>query len=201
MIKNITVTISPAPLDICEAMRYLGYRTDADDAVKAELLAAFETLKGEMSYNAVYTELPIKLQADSVDFGIFKVSSHSLAKRLSGCSSAIIFAATLGLGADRIIKKYSATDPARALFLDAVANERIEALCDALCDNLRARCGETTARFSPGYGDLALEFQKPIFELLLPEKSIGLYLNDSLLMTPMKSVTAVVGICKKYDSN
>ncbi len=49
-------------------------------------------------------------------------------------------------------------------------------------------------RFSPGYGDLTLLAQKDIFAVLDCGKRIGLTLNDSLLMSPSKSVTAFVGI-------
>ena len=49
-------------------------------------------------------------------------------------------------------------------------------------------------RFSPGYGDLPLQAQRAIFDALQCHKEIGLYLNESLLMSPTKSVTAIVGI-------
>ena len=38
--------------------------------------------------------------------------------------------------------------------------------------------------------------QKDIFNLLNPAKNIGLSLSDSLLMTPSKAVTAIVGLGK-----
>ena len=44
------------------------------------------------------------------------------------------------------------------------------------------------------YGDLPLEVQTQFFQLLDCQRQIGLTLNDSLLMTPSKSVTAVFGI-------
>jgi len=53
-----------------------------------------------------------------------------------------------------------------------------------------------TSRFSPGYRDLPLTLQREIFTLLEPSRRIGLSLNASLLMSPSKSVTAIVGITK-----
>ncbi|MBO5857729.1 MAG: Vitamin B12 dependent methionine synthase activation subunit, partial [Clostridia bacterium] len=44
--------------------------------------------------------------------------------------------------------------------------------------------------------DLELTTQKDIFKILDCSKKIGLTLNDSLLMSPTKSVTAFVGIIK-----
>ncbi len=54
-------------------------------------------------------------------------------------------------------------------------------------------------RFSPGYGDLAIDAQKDIFALLDCERQIGLTLGDSLLMSPGKSVTAFAGIPRAAD--
>ena len=50
------------------------------------------------------------------------------------------------------------------------------------------------ARFSPGYGDLPLEFQREIFRALDVPRRIGVSLGSSCLMSPSKSVTAIVGI-------
>lgn len=49
-------------------------------------------------------------------------------------------------------------------------------------------------RYSPGYGDFALESQKEIFARLECAKRIGLTLTDTMLMVPFKSVTAVIGV-------
>ena len=51
-------------------------------------------------------------------------------------------------------------------------------------------------RFSPGYADIKLETQKIFFELLQCQKNIALTLNDSLIMSPEKSVTAFIGVKK-----
>ena len=42
-------------------------------------------------------------------------------------------------------------------------------------------------RFSPGYGDFALEYQKDIFRMLECEKRIGITLTEGNLMMPSKS--------------
>ena len=79
--------------------------------------------------------------------------------------------------------------------MQALGAERIEALCDAFCDSLISEKGVLLRpRFSPGYGDLPLEVQKDIFSLLECHKRIGVSLNESLLMSPSKSVTAFVGL-------
>lgn len=135
-----------------------------------------------------YTELPVEAAARSA----------SLSRRLDGCCAFVVFAATVGVGIDRYISKYAALSPARALLLQALGAERVESLCDTFCERLRARKAAdglvTLPRFSPGYGDFPLEAQTEIFRLLQPQKRIGLTLNESLSMSPSKSVTAIVGV-------
>lgn len=112
----------------------------------------------------------------------------------------IIFAATIGVGVDRLISKYSRLSPTKALCFQAIGAERVEALCDEFCNKMKTELekdGEKVKpRFSPGYGDLPLETQKMIFSLLDCPKRIGVTLGDTLLMSPSKSVTAFVGITR-----
>ena len=103
--------------------------------------------------------------------------------------------ATVGIALDRLIAKYSRISPAKALLLQALGAERIEALCDTFCDDIqKAHKIALKPRFSAGYGDLPLDTQNSIFGLLNLPKNIGLTLNDSMLMSPSKSVTAFIGI-------
>ena len=48
--------------------------------------------------------------------------------------------------------------------------------------------------FSPGYGDLPLDTQKELVQVLDMHRKIGVSLTDSCLMVPSKSVTAILGI-------
>ena len=91
--------------------------------------------------------------------------------------------------------KYSKISPSKALMFQALGAERIESLCDTFCNDMNNELGvRLKPRFSAGYGDLPLEVQKDIFRVLDCPRKIGLTLNDSLLMSPTKSVTAIVGI-------
>ncbi len=148
-------------------------------------------------------ETEIKLDGDTVDLGFCTVRSAQLSKNLCGCERAVIFAATVGHEIDRLIAKQGVLSPARAVIMNAIGAERIEALCDAFNDEIKREKAATglacAPRFSPGYGDLPLEFQKDIFALLDCPRRIGLTLNESLLMSPSKSVTAIIGIRSKNE--
>ncbi len=143
-----------------------------------------------LSYKVCYRYFPLKISDNFLDLSFASTYSSDLAKNLSGCNEIVLFAATLGIGIDRLILKYTKISPIKALLLQAIGTERAEALCDIFCKEIKGR-----PRFSPGYGDLPLELQKDIFYVLDCNK-IGLTLNESLLMSPSKSVTAIVGLDK-----
>ena len=99
---------------------------------------------------------------------------------------------------DRLILRESRKSMTMGLLLGAIGTAAVEALCDRFCkdvgDELAQKGELLSPRFSPGYGDLPLSLQKEIFSYLGCSRSIGLTLNESLLMTPAKSVTAIAGI-------
>jgi cobalamin-dependent methionine synthase I len=53
-----------------------------------------------------------------------------------------------------------------------------------------------TPRFSPGYGDFPLSYQRVLIDLLDAPRVLGVSVTPSDLLVPVKSVTAVVGIRK-----
>lgn len=180
------------PVSEREILRYAGVRSEGCD-LNGLLNSALDEARPVLSYKVAYSEVMISVSGDEVDFGFFRVRSKKLSKNLAGCRGAIIFAATVGVGIDRLIMKYSRTSPSRALMMQAIGAERIEALCDVFCQD--ASVGRTLRpRFSPGYADLPLDTQSEIFALLSPERKIGLSLNTSMLMSPTKSVTAFIGV-------
>ena len=141
-----------------------------------------------------YRMLPVKTDGAICDFSLFSLPSRDLARALDGCGRAVLFAATVGVGIDRLIARYSRLSPAKALLFQALGAQQVEAVCDAFCADLERETGAPLRqRFSPGYGDLALEVQREVFTIL-DGKRIGVSLSESLLMTPSKSVTAFVGI-------
>lgn len=185
-----------------EIYRYLGYTK------KASVTENIETMVDEILENVLmgsrpkvcYKRFHIEMK-DEIDFGFLKVESKDLAVNLSGCSEALIFAATIGIYTDMQIKKETILSPAKACVYQAVGATVIEAVCDSF--NEWIRCEETAKgnflkpRYSPGYGDVSLEIQTDIFRELDCAKMAGITLTDSLLMIPEKSVTAIVGIGKR----
>lgn len=197
---NSTVLVkkyNEPPINKKEVLRYACAR-DASAEVEDILNSCLDEISGKLTYNVCYREFPVICNYPYIDLGFSTVTSSDLCKNLKNCQRIVLFAATIGIQLDRLIAKYGRISPAKALFFQAIGTERIESLCDAFNNDIKKeaeKSGETTApRFSPGYGDLPLELQKEFFAVLDCGRKIGLTLNDSLLMSPSKSVTAIVGI-------
>ncbi len=188
-----TEVFSHLSYDDCEVLRYMGARETTDE-IHALLESCKPLCEDIFTPSAVYACYDISVGTRHVDFGDFTFESADLATRLTGCKMAVLFVATAGFAIDRLIKKYSTLSPARALTLSAIGTAYTESVCDALCTKLRHEYGATLPRYGIGYGDLPLACQKEIFTRLDVTKRIGVTLNDSLLMSPTKTVSAVVGI-------
>ena len=180
-----------------EILRYAGAR-DVTQQVSALLEECLSEALGQLTYRVCWQKLPVIPVDDSLDLTFSRTDSEKLRRHLEGCGHIILFGATVGIGLDRLIARYGRTAPAKALLLQAIGAERIEALCDAFSQKIRqdsaAEGLHTTSRFSPGYGDLPLDLQRDIFRTLNCAGRIGLTLTDSLIMSPSKSVTAIIGI-------
>ena len=182
------------PIRRDEILRYAGVRGDAF-SIEPMLSEYLREAQKVLTYSVCYTEFSIEEKENLLDLGFVTTESRDLQKNLSGCSSGIVFAATVGVALDRLIARSAATSPTKALLLQAIGAERIESLCDLFCRDLAGKQENylLRPRFSPGYGDLPLEIQKNIFALLDCPKRIGLSLNQSLMLSPSKSVTALIG--------
>lgn len=196
MIDRVIVkAYEPPPVREREILRYAG------GGCPAELLTQCLTeCAPQLVYKVCWREFPLKVEEKTLDLGFARTESQALRRNLAGCEKIAVFAATVGLGIDRLILKYKALSPAKALVFQAIGAERIEALCDGFNEELSAEYQReglfTRPRFSPGYGDLPITLQRELLAALDGWRKIGLSLNESLFMTPSKSVTAITGVSR-----
>ena len=197
--KNI---VSSLPLsDVCEreVLRYA--KTNESDLQSCKILRECKNeLLPLLKSLSVFRIVEVKRDENELRIADIPLKSNSISNLLKDAEYAVLFVASIGLGADIFISKYEKISIAKAHISDALATERIESLCDAvdafIKDELKKEGYETTHRFSAGYGDLGIEFQREIFKILTPEKHIGVTLNESLIMSPSKSVSAIIGVKK-----
>jgi hypothetical protein len=112
--------------------------------------------------------------------------------------SLALFVATLGepLPA-RIRQLFEDEALAEGWMLDAVASAGADVLADRLAERYRQALvargmdGVRVLPYSPGYCGWPTRGQRPLFDALRPEE-IGVTLNDSCLMSPIKTVSGVL---------
>jgi len=180
------------PVNEREALRYAGVKESTPE-INALLQECIQLCQNCLTPRVCYRFYPITRE-NGLDLGFAKTDSSALKRNLAGCNEIVLFAATIGLEMDRLIARYARLSPARSVMLQGIGAERIEALCDAFEEELIRQGHELSSRFSPGYGDLVLDLQRNIFAALDCPKHIGVSLNESLLMSPSKSVSAIIGL-------
>ena len=195
-----TESFSAPPLNLREAMRYGGMAGAGED-MERRVRGVYDEISDKLCYRVCCGEFEIAQCGDVLDLGFMKTDSRGLMKNLHGCGSIVLFAATVGIELDRYIAMYGVTEPHKSLIAQAIGAERIESLCDVFSDKIEAEAKSrglyTRPRFSPGYGDFPLGAQREIFKVLDCPRKIGLTLNQSMLMSPSKSVTAIIGLSKE----
>lgn len=181
----------PEKIDTRQALRYLGVRAgEADGATQALLQRAKQTLR------AVAQPRAVTVRAAREELASYLLGGDVL-RHLEGCDGFVLLACTLGAGVDTALRAASAADMAYAVVLDALASVLAEQTADAAERALRtdekAKGRFLTGRFSPGYGDYPIAVQNDLLRLLDAQRKIGLCATSTHLLTPRKSITAVLG--------
>ncbi len=186
--------------DVREALRYLGVQDPP-----AELVQQAQAVAGRLSA-AVQPKYTYRVYGlDALDDGILlhgsgvKLTGLTAKQMLAQCGQAALLACTLGSRFDALLLSLQARDMAKAVICDALGSALVEAGCAAAEREIAARFPEMylTDRFSPGYGDLPLELQRSLCDVLEVQRRLGVTVTPSLLMNPMKSVTAVIGLSER----
>ncbi|HOV14634.1 MAG TPA: vitamin B12 dependent-methionine synthase activation domain-containing protein [Spirochaetota bacterium] len=133
-----------------------------------------------------------------VDFDSFSVESKDFAKFLKESNEVFLIGTTAGKDIVELRNSLMDSDSYSAVIIDAVGSESVESFTEWINDYLAkmiSREGKilTNRRYSPGYGDFPLKYQKQVVEILQLEK-IGISLSDTFILNPEKSVTAFIGV-------
>ena len=193
-----------------EVYRYLGYRggarPDRESAKRIDRCIA-QIADAAQPRRAV-KRMPLFICPDEEDtllFGGMRVKSRNLSHHLADCTEVVVFAATVGIGVDRLIKRASISGMADAAILQAAGAAAVEAVCDQIEEDInRTAAGDglkARRRFSPGYGDFALSHQPEVLFMVNAAKLTGITLTDGSLMVPSKSVTAGIGLYRDDQSD
>ena len=194
------MAVAVTRLNTDEALRYMGCPPEKADArLRAQVDACarelLEAIRPRWSYRVVgvaFEPAGVRLE------GGLLLPGADLKAHLTGCDRAAVFCATLGAGVDALIRRAERLDMARALALDCCASAAVEEVCDQIEAELQGKFPGCffPFRYSPGYGDLPLDVQGPLLELLDAPRRVGLCASASHILTPRKSVTAILGVAE-----
>ena len=192
------MSIELKQLDTDEILRYMGCPPDqagADLRNQAQLCGRHICQTARLRwawrcYDILQEENGVRLSCGLL------LPGRDLKAHLEGCVRAVVFCMTLGAAVDVLIRKTQSGDMLQGLALDCAADTAVEQGCDQIELELQAMFPGCSFpfRFSPGYGDLPIELQDPILRLLDAPRRVGLCATDRHILTPRKSVTAVLGI-------
>ena len=186
------------PISISEAARYMGIKGAPSDTISDMLERCERLVRQRVRPNYVYLETSVDNTDDGVILGAMSepLTGEDIKRHLSGCTRAIMLAATLSQEADKLIRQAAVTDMAESLAIDCLCSAAVEQVCDRAEQEIFSKheYPYRTWRFSPGYGDLPISLQRSFLIALNAQRRIGLTVTESSLLIPSKSVTAIIGI-------
>ncbi len=194
-------------VDRAEVLRYMGYSgqpmTDELDAridgVVERCLGIAQPMASWDVFDVAGREpLEDGRPAVQLEGTSLQLIGESMEKHMAGAVAAAVMAVTAGMGVERELRRLSLTDPVEQVIFDAAGTTTVERAADACEASVVAWARErglyANFRFSPGYGDMPLETQPVLLATVDAQRRLGIALSKSLLMTPTKSVTAIIGL-------
>jgi len=188
------------PIRMEEAARYLGYGgKKPDETILAMMRECEEPLRAACrpAYSVGIFDMELCGEQEvRLSECALTLTGKDIVKHLAGCAKVVLMAATLGSGVDTLMRRLQLTSMPKALLTDAMAGAAIEQICDDIQAELQGKMPlyRQTWRFSPGYGDLPLAMQDDLLSAIEAGKRIGLATTQGHMLTPLKSVTAIIGL-------
>lgn len=187
-----------------EVKRQLGYREETisnpkiEDLITEAIADAREIIKPRGNYLRLEE---ITIADDRINLGTQDLTfqSQDIAELLANQEQVVLLAVTLGSKLEEEVEALFAADEfTKATILDAVGSIAVEEAANELQEKIATEAKELglpslTMRYSPGYGDLGLEIQEELLSLLEGQK-LGVETNESFLLIPQKSITALIGL-------
>lgn len=184
-------------LNIDEVLRYMGCPPErADGALRRQVESCAQEILAVVRPRWSWRAVEIALEEGGVRLeGGLLLPGEDLKRHLTGCGRAAVFCTTLGAETDALIRRAQRLDMAKALTLDCCASAAVEAVCDQIEAEIQSSFPGCSFpfRYSPGYGDLPLDVQDDLLNLLDAPRRTGLCATATHLLTPRKSVTAILG--------
>jgi hypothetical protein len=202
--------LSPAPIaldrlslriDRDEVLRFLGYKKSLD-VPTSDVLRLFDDGLDEgtrlMAPRVVYRATAATTSAHRIEAGGEELHIPEIGRlwgRLAAVGAGIC---TVGAAIEeRVRALFDEREFPLAVMLDAVGSAAVESLAehanDLFCQEALRQGLKATNRISPGYAGWDTGEQTKLFRLC-PGAPIGVTLNPACFMTPVKSISFLVGL-------
>lgn len=190
----------PCTLNIAEVYPFLGLSEDALTPQLKELLEhALQKVCHLSKPRGTYADFAVNtLKPDHIELvgSNLCLQGTQTLRHFASSSRITLLAVTLGEQVATTLAELSKEKNSEALIFDAVASAATENLAEQLdsliVGEIRRKGFFPTARFSPGYSDWNLSWQKSLVESVHGAK-IGLSVTPYFLLEPIKSITAAIG--------
>lgn len=200
---NITLSYSDLGITLPEIFVQMGYgEAEPDEATLAETLAMIERIgevvKPQFCFFIVRGNLDTEHATLTVGARTLEVGAV-IARQLRGSSHFCVFAATAGEGFEKLRHEVESDgDMVKVYILDAIGSVVAEKTADRMELELERLVASYalghTNRFSPGYCGWNVAGQHTLFSLFPEPTPCGITLSPSALMTPIKSVSGIIGL-------
>ena len=184
-------------MNVKEIALYLKIKGEPDEETVSLIKEVYPSCAAlPYRFRAVYfplerTEKGFKLKGTKA-----KLEGRLASRRFDGCEGVYLFCGTLGMESERKLREIFSLSPKKAVVFDACLSEYLERKLDETENSLSSDGKTLTSRISCGYGDLDIAVQKELYDLLEARKA-GIYMNESFMLTPNKSVIAIAGVRSK----
>lgn len=202
MLINRVCTLTE--LDVQPDKKHIRYRLGVKDSLPgdAEYSERLDRQIDEMlelcRVNGAYILLPCEVQGERVRIGRgIELVSRNAARLLKNSRYIALMGSTVCKEAQNLLSELNMRDMSKAVVLNAVLAQAADAGLDAL-ERLIARQISRegyalTKRYSPGYGDVPLGFQRDLHALTSMD-ALGVRITEHFMLMPEKSVLAFAGV-------
>lgn len=174
----------------------------ADNPVVCEVTEVFEQLSVISDIRggyAIYDNIELYPKTGEIQIaGQTIKTSRKICQSMEGAEKIAIFICTAGQGFSDFSGKYNKEgDYLKGYIVDTMGSVVVEKSMDFIQSELEKQVQtegmKITNRYSPGYCNWSVDYQKQLFSLL-PPLACGITLSASCLMIPVKSVSGIIGI-------
>lgn len=190
-------------LQEAEILRYMGMpKNQADEELLKQIHQGYKQLEVYADPKVIYRCFNLNINEGYIGLEGTRLNFYSkdLEKLFEKCESCYLLGATLGTRVDSYINRLQKEDMLEALIFNALAATKIESICDNAEKEIAKEISHgqyLTMCYSPGYGDVSIEIQRDILDVLDATKRIGLTTTKASMLIPTKSVTAFIGIANE----